>query len=77
LKLNAVIGLTGVFGAGGQLQSLGIGALRGVFTRQPGGFFHDGRFATVNDVVAHFNTEFNLELTEEQARDLAELLKSL
>ncbi len=51
--------------------------LRGVFTRQPGGFFHDGRFATVNDVVTHFNTQFGLALTPEEQIDLAEFVKSL
>jgi hypothetical protein len=51
--------------------------LRGVFTRQKGGFFHDGRFPTVNDVVAHFNVQFNLQLTAEEASDLAEFVKSL
>lgn len=51
--------------------------LRGVFTRQPGGFFHDGRFAAVSDVVAHFNTQFDLQLTTEEAHDLSEFVKSL
>jgi hypothetical protein len=51
--------------------------LRGVFTRQKGGFFHDGRFATVNDVVAHFNAQFALALTPEEQGDLAEFVKSL
>jgi len=51
--------------------------LRGVFTRQKGGFFHDGRFATVNDVVAHFNAQFALSLTADEASDLAEFVKSL
>lgn len=51
--------------------------LRGVFTRQKGGFFHDGRFATVNDVVAHFNAQFSLALTAEEQSDLAEFVKSL
>ena len=51
--------------------------LRGVFTRAPGGFFHDGRFATLDDVVAHFNAQFALELTADEARDLVEFLKSL
>ncbi|HEU4582454.1 MAG TPA: hypothetical protein VFS67_29555 [Polyangiaceae bacterium] len=51
--------------------------LRGVFTRQKGGFFHDGRFATVNDVVAHFNAQFSLSLTSDEASDLAEFVKSL
>lgn len=51
--------------------------LRGVFTRMQGGFFHDGRFATLDDVVAHFDAQFELGLTPEQARDLVEFLKSL
>ena len=51
--------------------------LRGVFTRHKGGFFHDGRFASVNDVVAHFNAQFELLLTPEEASDLAEFVKSL
>lgn len=51
--------------------------LRGVFTRQKGGFFHDGRFATVNDVVAHFDAQFDLQLTPAQESDLAEYVKSL
>jgi hypothetical protein len=51
--------------------------LRGVFTRQKGGFFHDGRFPTVNDVVAHFNAQFGLALTPEEQSDLAEFVKSL
>src|SRR5688572_30722133 len=50
--------------------------LRGVFTRQKGGFFHDGRFATVNDVVAHFNAHFDLQLTAPEQSDLAEFVKS-
>lgn len=51
--------------------------LRGVFTREKGGFFHDGRFATLADVVAHFNTQFSLALTPEEQSDLVQFLKSL
>jgi hypothetical protein len=51
--------------------------LRGVFTRQKGGFFHDGRFATVNDVVAHFDAHFDLQLSPAEQSDLAEYVKSL
>lgn len=42
-----------------------------------GGFFHDGRFATLNDVVAHYNTFFNLGLTPGEQKQLVEFLKSL
>jgi hypothetical protein len=51
--------------------------LHAIFTQTKGGFFHDGRFATLNDVVAHFNTQFNLALTDDQQADLVEYLKSL
>jgi cytochrome c peroxidase len=51
--------------------------LRGMFTRAKGGYFHDGRFATLGDVVAHFNTQFRLSLTAAEQRDLVEFLKSL
>jgi hypothetical protein len=51
--------------------------LKGVFTREKGGFFHDGRFATLADVVSHFNTQFSLALTPEEQSDLVQFLKSL
>jgi hypothetical protein len=51
--------------------------LRGLFTRQKGGFYHDGRFATLDAVVNHYDTHFDLKLTAEQKRDLVEYLKSL
>jgi hypothetical protein len=41
------------------------------------GFYHDGRFPTLLDVVNHYDTFQNLGLTEEQKRDLVEYLKSL
>jgi hypothetical protein len=51
--------------------------LRGLFTRQKGGFYHDGRFANLEAVVNHYNGHLNLKLTMEQQRDLIEYLKSL
>jgi hypothetical protein len=42
-----------------------------------GGFYHDGRFATLNDVVAHYDRFFKLSLSEAQQKDLIEYLKSL
>ncbi len=38
---------------------------------------HDGRFATLLDVVAHYDGLFALKLDEEQKKDLVEYLKSL
>jgi hypothetical protein len=51
--------------------------LRGLWTRQKRGFYHDGRFATLLDVINHYNNLKQLNLTERQKRDLVEYLKSL
>lgn len=51
--------------------------LKGLWTHQKGGFYHDGRFATLRDVVEHYNTFLGTNLTEQQKLDLVEYLKSL
>jgi len=51
--------------------------LRGLWTHMKGGFYHDGRFATLIDVVNHYNNFKKLQLTEEEKKDLVEYLKSL
>jgi cytochrome c2 len=51
--------------------------LKGIWTHQKGGFFHDGRFATLGDVVNHYNQFFGLGLNESESNDLVEYLKSL
>jgi len=51
--------------------------LAGLWTHQKGGFYHDGRFATLSDVVAHYNSQFNLNLSPEQTNDLVEYLKGI
>jgi hypothetical protein len=51
--------------------------LAGLWTHEKGGFFHDGRFATLLDVVNHYNTQFNLNLSEEDKRNLVEYLKGV
>ena len=51
--------------------------LGGLFTRTKGGFYHDGRFATLNEVVEHYNGHFRLQLTNVEKADLVEYLKSL
>jgi mono/diheme cytochrome c family protein len=51
--------------------------LRGLFARSKGGFYHDGRFATLYDVIEHYNRHLNLNLEQQQKNDLAEYLKSL
>jgi hypothetical protein len=51
--------------------------LRGLFAHMKGGFYHDGRFATLLDVVNHYNNFKKLNLTDQEKRDLVEYLKSL
>jgi hypothetical protein len=51
--------------------------LKGLFTRAKGGFYHDGRFATLNDVVTHYESAFGLGLSDGERSDLVEFLKSL
>jgi hypothetical protein len=51
--------------------------LAGLFTRQKGGFYHDGRFADLRAVVEHYNQVMRLDLREQAKKDLIEYLKSL
>lgn len=51
--------------------------LGGLFARAKGGFYHDGRYATLSDVVNHYNDYLKLNLTSAQKHDLEEFLKSL
>jgi hypothetical protein len=51
--------------------------LAGLWTHQKGGFYHDGRFATLNDVLEHYDGNFSLNLSEAEKNDLVEYLKSL
>ena len=60
--------------------------LAGIFIRENGLFmrpenkgryYHDGRFATLLDVVNHYNTHFGLGLTQQEKLDIVEYLKSL
>jgi hypothetical protein len=49
----------------------------GLWSHQRGGFYHDGRFGTLLDVVSHYNSFFNLGLTGQESSNLVEYLKSL
>jgi len=51
--------------------------LKGLWTHAKGGFYHDGRFATLHDVVNHYNAHFGLLLTDQEKNDLVEYLRSL
>jgi cytochrome c peroxidase len=51
--------------------------LAGLWSHQKGGFYHDGRFPTLKDVVDHYNDVRKLGLTEREKADVIEYLKSL
>jgi hypothetical protein len=51
--------------------------LKGVWSHQQGGFYHDGRFPTLLAVVQHYDRVFNLRLTATEMNDIVEYLKSL
>jgi cytochrome c5 len=51
--------------------------LRGLWTHQLGGFYHDGRFATLEEVVQHYDATFGLGLSQADVADLTQYLLSL
>lgn len=51
--------------------------LKGLWTHTKGGFYHDGRFATLLDVVNHYNGHLGLGLSEQEKTELVEYLKSI
>jgi cytochrome c5 len=51
--------------------------LKGLWSHQKGGFYHDGRYANLAAVVRHYNNTFKLGLTAAQQQDLVQYLKSL
>jgi hypothetical protein len=51
--------------------------LRGLFARMKGGFYHDGRFPTLEAVIDHYDMHFRLGLTAHERADLVEYLKSI
>ena len=51
--------------------------LKGAWSHAKGGYYHDGRFTTLLDVVKHYNDTFSLHLSDAEMNDLVEYLKSL
>lgn len=51
--------------------------LAGLWSHQKDGFYHDGRFATLMDVVNHYNNQFKLNLSEANKKDLVEYVKGI
>jgi hypothetical protein len=50
--------------------------LWGLFTHWKGGFFHDGRFVTLRDVLDHYDGASGIGLGEQENSDLKEYLES-
>ncbi len=51
--------------------------LAGLHARMKGGFYHDGRFANLTEVVSHYDRHRKLGLSATEKADLVEFLKSL
>ena len=51
--------------------------LGGLFAKSKGGYYHDGRFSSLADVVNHYNDNMPLNLTTKEKQELVEFLKSL
>ena len=51
--------------------------LKGLFTREKGGFYHDGRFHDYDAVINHYKPVLGFELSGSEQSDLVQFLKSL
>jgi hypothetical protein len=51
--------------------------LKGLWTHVKGGFYHDGRFATLREVLAHYEGLLGFTLSDAEAADLEAYLMSL
>jgi hypothetical protein len=51
--------------------------LKGLFTHEKGGFYHDGRFATLQAVIDHYDNLFQIGLTQQERSDLIAYLRTL
>ena len=68
-------GMDGAYAARTANKAYRTTPLRGLWQHPP--YFHDGSAATLEDVVTHYDTVLQLQLTEAQRADLAEYLRTL
>ena len=61
----------------GRYRTASLRALWDMKKVHKGGFYHDGRFATLNEVIEHYDAHLNLGLTDKERSDLIEYLKSI
>jgi mono/diheme cytochrome c family protein len=62
---------------GGRYRTEPLRALWDTKKIHKGGFYHDGRFASLADVVNHYDRHFGTRLTEQEKADLIEYLRTL
>ena len=77
LHTPAEIGIDGFQAERSPTRMYRTAPLAGLWTHQKGGFYHDGRFATLKDVLEHYNGHFKLGLNDQEKAELIEYLKSL
>ncbi len=77
LHTPAEIGIDGFQANRGPTGKYRTTPLHGMFTKTKGGFYHDGRFATLANVVEHYNKHLKLKLDAKQQTDLVAFLSSL
>jgi hypothetical protein len=51
--------------------------LKGLFSHQKGGFFHDGRFPDLRSVIEHYDSNLKTGLSEDEKADLIAYLRTL
>lgn len=61
----------------GRYRTMPLRALWDSKKTHKGGFYHDGRFATLADVVNHYDQHFGTRLSAQEKADLIEFLKSI
>ena len=71
------IGIDGFQAQRGPEDGYRTSPLKGLWAHSKGGFFHDGRFETLKDVVNHYDQTFGLGLSGVEKHYLVEFLKSL
>ena len=68
-------GMDGAYAARTANKAYRTTPLRGLWQHPP--YFHDGSATTLDDVVTHYNTVLQLQLSEAQRADLVEYLRTL
>jgi len=76
LHIPVEMGIDAVPAARGPEDRYRTAPLRGLWTHTKGDFYRDGRFASLLDVVEHYDGHFDFSLSDGQKDDLVEYMKS-